>query len=81
MGIKNEKIEGNLIINEYVSSNIMSSVYDREKKDLQVMFKGGRKYVYEKVPMHIFTKMRLSESQGKYFNKEISRKYRYKEIK
>lgn len=81
MTIKKETIKGNLIINEYVSSNIMASTYDRESKNLNVTFKGGRKYVYENVPMHIFTKMRLAESQGKYFNREISRKFRYKEIK
>ena len=44
-------------------------------------FKGGRTYKYDSVPMNIFTKMRLAESQGKYFNKEISRKYRYTEVK
>ena len=44
-------------------------------------FKGGRTYKYDSVPMTIFTKMRLAESQGKYFNKEISKKYRYTEVK
>jgi hypothetical protein len=81
MGIKTEKIEGKKILNEYVSSNILSSVYDREDKTLKVTFKGGRSYVYDKVPFQVFTKMRLSESQGKFFNREISKKYRYKEIK
>ena len=49
--------------------------------DLKVTFKGGRSYVYDKVPFQVFTKMRLAESQGKFFNREISKKYRYKEVK
>jgi hypothetical protein len=81
MGIKTEKIDGKKILNEYVSSNILSSVYDREDKTLKVTFKGGRSYVYDKVPFQVFTKMRISESQGKFFNREISKKYRYREIK
>ena len=81
MAIKTEKIDGKKILNEYVSSNLLSSVYNREDKTLKVTFKGGRRYMYDKVPFQVFTKMRLSESQGKFFNREISKKYRYKEIK
>ena len=81
MAIKTEKIDGTKILNEYVSSNILSSVYDREDKTLKVTFKGGRSCVYDKVPFQVFTKMRISESQGKFFNREISKKYRYREIK
>ena len=81
MGIKTEKIDGTRILNEYTSSNILSSVYNREDKTLRVTFKGGRSYVYDKVPHQVFTKMRLAESQGKFFNREISKKYRYNEVK
>ena len=81
MAIKTEKIDGKKILNEYVSSNLLSSVYNREDKTLKVTFKGGRSYMYDKVTFQVFTKMRLSESQGKFFNREISKKYRYKEIK
>ena len=81
MAIKTEKIDGKKILNEYISSNLLSSVYNREDKTLKVTFKGGRSYMYDKVPFQVFTKMRLSESQGKFFNREISKKYRYKEIK
>lgn len=81
MAIKSEKIEGESILNEYTSSNLISSEYNVPNKTLQMKFKGGRTYKYDSVPMNIFTKMRLAESQGKYFNKEISRKYRYTEVK
>ena len=33
MSIKTEKIEGKLILNEYDSSNILSSVYNTDNKE------------------------------------------------
>ena len=77
MGIKKEKIVGSLIINEYDSTNLKSSQYDTATNDLVVEFKKGGKYTYNKVPMTIFTKMRLSESQGSYFAKNIAKNYKY----
>jgi len=81
MAIKSEKIEGEVILNEYTSSNLISSEYNVPNKTLQMKFKGGRTYKYDSVPMNIFTKKRTTENPGKYFNKEISRKYRYTEVK
>ena len=81
MGVKTEKIDGKLILNEYESSNILSSVYNTDNKELKVSFKGGRTYIYDEVPHKIFTKLRMSDSQGKFFNQNISRNYKYKEVK
>jgi hypothetical protein len=80
MAIKSEKIQGKLILNEYNSSNLKSSQYNTETKELIVEFKKGGKYSYSKVPQEIFTKMRMSESQGSYFSKNISRSYKFKKI-
>tara|TARA_R110000803_G_scaffold35710_3_gene77058 strand:+ start:5850 stop:6098 length:249 start_codon:yes stop_codon:yes gene_type:complete len=80
MGIKSEKIEGKLIINEIVSSNLTKTIYDTGEEKLTVSFKNGMKYEYEKVPHSIYTKFRMAESQGTFFNKEIGRKFKYKKI-
>jgi len=80
MAIKKEKIEGKFIINEYDSSNLKSSNYNTETSELVVEFKKGGKYSYEKVPISIFTKMRMAESQGSYFAKNISKTYKYKKL-
>ncbi len=80
MAIKSEKIEGKLILNEYNSSNLKSSQYNTETKELIIEFKKGGKYSYEKVPHNIFTKMRKADSQGSYFSKNISRTYKFKKI-
>jgi len=80
MGIKKEKIVGELILNEYDSSNLKTSEYNTKTSELIIEFKKGGKYSYEKVPIGIFTKMRLAESQGSYFSKNISKSYKYKKV-
>lgn len=80
MGIISEKIDGSKISVIIESSNLSGAVYDTETKVLDVEFKNGAKYQYEEVPHQIFTKLRMSESQGKFFNTEISKKFKYKKI-
>jgi hypothetical protein len=80
MGIVREEIKGSKILNEIKSSNIKRTVYDTETKLLEVEFNNGAKYEYEEVPHQIYTKFRMSESQGKYFTSDISKKYKYKKV-
>ena len=49
-------------------------------KKLVVEFKNGAKYEYEDVPHQLYTSFRLSESQGKFFTSEISKKFKYKKL-
>lgn len=81
MGIISEKIEGKIISVEIKSTNLKSATYDTESQDLTVTFNNGSIYVYNKVPWEVFTKFRLSESQGKFFNTNIARSYKYTKSK
>jgi hypothetical protein len=78
MGVISETYDGERIINQYKSSNIKGSVYNKETKNLIIEFNGGRKYEYEDVPETVASGFRITKSQGVYFNKEISKKYKYK---
>lgn len=78
MAILKEEIQGTKIINEISSSNIKKTEYDTETKNLLVEFNNGLKYLYEEVPHQIYTKFRMSESQGKFFNSSISKVFKYK---
>ena len=69
MAILSEKIEGTKIINVIESSNINQTVYDTNTKNLEVVFKNGSTFLYEDVPHQIYTKFRMAESQGSFFNK------------
>ena len=77
MAIKSEKIEGTKIINIIESSNIDKTIYDTKTENLEVTFKNGSTFIYEEVPHKIYTKFRMSESQGSFFNKNISKSYKY----
>jgi hypothetical protein len=81
MAILSEKIEGTLIEVVINSSNLKSAKYNTENEDLTVTFNTGAIYEYNKVPWNKFTKFRLAESQGKYFNEHIARSHNYKKIK
>lgn len=80
MSIISEKIEGNKIINEISSTNIIKTIYDTQNKTLLVTFNTGFIYEYYDVPHQIYTRFRLAPSQGKFFSTEISKKYNNKKI-
>lgn len=80
MAITKEEIKGTKILNEIKSSNIRKTEYDTETKQLVVEFNNGHRYEYEGVPHQTYTAFRKSESQGKYFTTDISKKYKYKKL-
>jgi hypothetical protein len=80
MGIISEKIEGNVIEVTIQSSNLKTASYNTETEDLTITFNNGSIYVYNKVPWNKFTKFRMSESQGKYFNENIGRSYKFTKV-
>jgi hypothetical protein len=80
MAIIKETISGTKITNEIKSSNIRKTEYDTETKNLIVEFNNGLRYEYNEVPHQVYTKFRMSESQGKFFTTEISKKFKYKKL-
>jgi hypothetical protein len=80
MAIKRTTIEGTKIICEIESSNLIQTEYDSETKKLISVFKNGFKYEYDDVPHTVYSQFRLAESQGKYFNTDIAKQYKYKKI-
>jgi hypothetical protein len=81
MSIISEKIDGVHIIVEVKSSNIKTAHYNTETEDLVVTFNSGGIYQYNKVPWQKFTKFRLAESHGKFFNEQISKAHEYTKVK
>lgn len=80
MSIISEKIEGTLISIDINSSNLKSAKYNTETQLLEIKFNNNSVYEYQNVPWKIFTKFRLADSQGRFFNTDISRNYSYKKI-
>lgn len=77
MAILSEKIEGVIIEVLIQSSNLKSAKYNTDTKELLITFNNGSIYQYNEVPWELFTKMRMSKSQGKFFNENISKNYKY----
>lgn len=80
MSIRRTEILGSKIICEVESSNLKKTEYDTESKKLVVEFKNGLKYEYDEVPHNIYAQFRLSESQGKFFNTQIAKTFKYKKL-
>lgn len=59
------------------SSNIVRYAYNVETKVLTVQFKGGGTYEYADVPEHVFTKMKVTPSVGRFIGQEIKGSYKY----
>jgi lysyl-tRNA synthetase class 2 len=81
MAIILEKTEGNVIEVVVTSSNIGRAVFNTDDKNLLIEFNNGSIYEYENVPLEVFTDFKKSESQGKYFNANISKSFKYKRVK
>ena len=80
MAIISEQISGTTISIVINSSNLKFASYETEIKTLSVTFKNGSIYEYYGVPWDVFTKLRMSDSQGKFFNSNISKVYKYKKV-
>mgnify|MGYP003624526911 CR=1 FL=1 len=57
----------------YESSNIVASTYDKNKKDLNIIFKYGGSYTYQGVPDTDYLRFETAESQGVVLNKNLKK--------
>ena len=80
MAILREEIIGTKIICEVKSSNFKRAEYDTVTKHLIIEFNTGSRYEYLDVPHQVFTQMRTSESQGKFFSSKIAKAYKFKKL-
>lgn len=69
----------NLIKAMYSSSNILASIYDKEKNDLTLIFNKGSQYKYPGVSNTDYTRFEIAESQGAVFNTHI-KKYAFEKL-
>lgn len=81
MSIKNEKIVGKLVYVSMISTSLKSASYDTNNENLRIMFNNGKIYEYKNVPYKTFTKFCSSKSQGKFFNENILKNYKFKKVK
>lgn len=79
--MRNKKeFKGSDIISEYKSANIKGATFNINEKTLKITFSSGAEYEYSEVPHEVFSGFDNADSQGKYFNTNISKKYNFKKI-
>ncbi len=67
------------MIRSSIESSCLSSVgYDKQLKLLEIEFRSGSVYQYFDVPTEIYSQLSHAPSAGRYFNKYIAYKFRYK---
>jgi hypothetical protein len=57
------------------STVIAQFTYDRERRDLVIVFRSGRIYAYHDVPADVAAAMRAAFAKGEFFNAEIRDRY------
>lgn len=62
------------------STVIRSFAYDASKQQLLVVFRSGRRYIYEQVSEDIYTRLRGAFSKGEFFNRHIRDKYQFQSL-
>ena len=53
------------------STVIRSYRYDRRRRELEIVFPSGRRYVYRDVPEETYDAMKAASSKGEFFNLHI----------
>lgn len=76
--LKSKNVVGTKILCEYESSNIKKAMFDTTSKSLEITFNSDSTYIYEGVSHEIFAAFNAADSQGKYFNSNINKKFNFK---
>ena len=62
------------------STIIRSFDYRPDRRELQILFTTGRRYLYHEVPPETVEAFRAAFSKGRHFNARIRGRYRYTEV-
>jgi hypothetical protein len=73
MFIDRKEEEDGIVSCLFKSSNILASEYDKENKQLTIVFNEGRSYTYLDVNHKDYHRFEMAESQGQFFNKYIKK--------
>jgi hypothetical protein len=62
------------------STVIRGAWYLPERRQLDLLFTSGRRYVYSEVPMAIASRFAEAASKGRFYNLEIRNRFRCREV-
>ncbi len=68
------------ILESPIESRAISRVaYDEERRELYVLFHGGKAYTYYGVPLEDYLALSEAESKGRFVNEVIKPRYEFRE--
>ena len=59
------------------STVIRSYRYDRQRRELTIVFQTGRAYTYREVPAETYAALKAASSKGDFFNRHIRDKFAF----
>jgi hypothetical protein len=62
------------------STVIRSFDYDASKQQLLVVFRSGRRYIYDQVSEDTYTRLRGAFSKGEFFNEHIRDRFAFRPL-
>ena len=62
------------------SRTLASAGYDRDRSQLELEFRSGKRYLYFQVPRHYYEELLQAESKGVYFNRSIRNRFAYQDL-
>lgn len=64
-----------------VNSTAIHAVgYDRERREMEIVFNGGGIYLYEHVPQDVFLQFMRAPSKGTFFLQRIRGRFRHQRL-
>jgi hypothetical protein len=63
-----------------ISTVIRGAWYLPQRRQLDLLFTSGRRYVYSNVPMAVASRFAQAESKGRYYNAEIRNRFPCREV-
>jgi hypothetical protein len=64
----------------HASSVIRGAWYLPERRQLDLLFTSGRRYVYSEVPLAVATSFAEAGSKGRFYNREIRNRFPCREV-
>ena len=62
------------------STVIRGAWYLPQRRQLDLLFTSGRRYIYSNVPLAVATEFAQAESMGRYYNAHIRNRYTCREV-
>ena len=62
------------------SRTLASALYDPERRQLELEFLSGKRYLYFQVPPHCYEALLQAESKGRYFNRSIRKRFAFQDL-